>query len=38
MTVRSILARKGPTMLDVRVDREEAPPMMQRVKALAAVK
>ena len=33
----AILARKGPTMLDVRVDREEAPPMMQRVKALAAV-
>jgi acetolactate synthase-1/2/3 large subunit len=34
----AILARKGPTMLDVRVDREEAPPMMQRVKTLASVK
>jgi len=33
-----MLSRKGPTMLDVRVDREEAPPMMQRVKTLAAVK
>ena len=33
-----ILARKGPTMLDVRIDREEVPPMFQRLKALGSVK
>jgi acetolactate synthase-1/2/3 large subunit len=33
-----ILSRKGPTMLDVRIDREEVPPMIQRLKALGAVK
>jgi acetolactate synthase-1/2/3 large subunit len=33
-----ILSRKGPTMLDVRIDGEEAPPMIQRLKALGAVK
>jgi acetolactate synthase-1/2/3 large subunit len=32
-----ILARKGPTLLDVRIDREEVPPMFQRVKTLGAV-
>jgi acetolactate synthase-1/2/3 large subunit len=32
-----ILARKGPTMLDVRIDPEEVPPMFQRVKALGSV-
>ncbi|HUG21880.1 thiamine pyrophosphate-binding protein [Piscinibacter sp.] len=33
-----ILQRKGPTMLDVRIDREEVPPMFQRLKALGSVK
>ena len=33
-----ILSREGPTMLDVRIDPEEAPPMFQRVKTLGAVK
>ena len=33
-----ILHRKGPTMLDVRIDREEVPPMFQRLKALGSVK
>jgi len=33
-----ILARKGPTMLDVRIDREEVPPMFQRLKTLGSVK
>jgi len=32
-----ILARKGPTMLDVRIDREEVPPMFQRLKTLGSV-
>jgi acetolactate synthase-1/2/3 large subunit len=30
----AILSRKGPTMLDVRIDREEVPPMGLRLKAL----
>ena len=33
-----ILTRKGPTMLDVRIDREEVPPMFQRLKTLGTVK
>ena len=33
-----ILSRRGPTMLDVRIDREEVPPMFQRLKALGSVK
>lgn len=33
-----VLSRRGPTMLDVRIDREEVPPMIQRLKALGAVK
>jgi len=32
-----ILSRKGPTMLDVRIDREEVPPMFQRLKALGSI-
>jgi len=28
-----ILARKGPTMLDVRIDREEVPPMFQAAQS-----
>ena len=32
-----ILARRGPTLLDVRIDREEVPPMFQRLKALGSV-
>jgi acetolactate synthase-1/2/3 large subunit len=34
----AILSRPGPTLLDVRIDREEVPPMIQRLKALGAVK
>jgi len=30
-----ILARKGPTMLDVRIDREEVPPMFSGSKPWA---
>jgi acetolactate synthase-1/2/3 large subunit len=33
-----ILSRKGPTMLDVRIDREEVPPMLQRLKALGSAR
>lgn len=33
----AILARRGPTLLDVRIDRDEVPPMIQRLKALGAV-
>ena len=38
LDIDEILARKGPTMLDVRIDREEVPPMFQRLKALGSVK
>lgn len=34
----AILARRGPTLVDVRIDRDEVPPMIQRLKALGAVK
>lgn len=34
----AIFARRGPTLIDVRIDREEVPPMIQRLKALGAVK
>lgn len=34
----AILSRPGPTVLDVRVDKDEAPPMGVRMKILAAVK
>jgi acetolactate synthase-1/2/3 large subunit len=30
--------RRGPTLLDVRIDREEVPPMAMRLKALGSVK
>ncbi len=33
-----ILNRKGPTLLDVRVDGEEVPPMMLRMKTLGTLK
>jgi len=33
-----LLTRTGPTLLDVRVDREEQPPMMMRLKTLGSVK
>jgi acetolactate synthase-1/2/3 large subunit len=32
-----ILSRKGPTLLDVRIDKEEVPPMVGRLKALGSV-
>jgi acetolactate synthase-1/2/3 large subunit len=32
-----LLARKGPTLIDVRIDREEVPPMMLRLKTLGSV-
>jgi len=34
----AILARKGPTLLDVRIDGEEVPPMLLRMKALGTTK
>jgi acetolactate synthase-1/2/3 large subunit len=34
---RAMLARKGPTLIDVRIDREEVPPMMLRLKTLGSV-
>jgi len=34
----TILRRKGPTLLDVRIDREEVPPMKVRMKTLGTVK
>jgi acetolactate synthase-1/2/3 large subunit len=33
-----LLSRRGPTLLDVRIDRDEQPPMMMRLKALGSVK
>jgi acetolactate synthase-1/2/3 large subunit len=32
--IQSICARSGPTVLDVRVDPEEVPPMQMRIKTL----
>jgi acetolactate synthase-1/2/3 large subunit len=34
----AVLSRKGPTLLDVRVDGEEVPPMVMRLKTLGSVK
>ena len=34
----ALFARRGPTLIDVRIDRDEVPPMIQRLKALGAVK
>jgi acetolactate synthase-1/2/3 large subunit len=33
-----LLSRTGPTLLDVRIDREQQPPMMMRLKTLGSVK
>jgi acetolactate synthase-1/2/3 large subunit len=33
----AMLARNGPTLIDVRIDREEVPPMMLRLKTLGSV-
>jgi acetolactate synthase-1/2/3 large subunit len=33
----AMLARKGPTLIDVRIDREEVPPMIMRLKTLGSV-
>jgi acetolactate synthase-1/2/3 large subunit len=33
-----MLVRRGPTLLDVRIDREQQPPMMVRLKTLGSVK
>lgn len=33
----AMLAREGPTLIDVRIDREEVPPMMLRLKTLGSV-
>jgi acetolactate synthase-1/2/3 large subunit len=33
----ALLARQGPTLIDVRIDREEVPPMMLRLKTLGSV-
>jgi acetolactate synthase-1/2/3 large subunit len=34
----AMLARRGPTLLDVRIDREEVPPMMLRLRTLGSVR
>lgn len=34
----ALLSRQGPTLLDVRVDRDEQPPMVLRLKTLGSVK
>lgn len=33
----AMLERRGPTLIDVRIDREEVPPMMLRLKTLGSV-
>jgi acetolactate synthase I/II/III large subunit len=33
----AMLARKGPTLLDVRIDRDEVPPMILRLKTLGSL-
>ena len=33
----AMLARRGPTLIDVRIDRNEVPPMMLRLKTLGSV-
>ena len=33
-----LVSRQGPTLLDVRIDREQQPPMMMRLKTLGSVK
>ena len=33
-----MVRRRAPTLLDVRIDREEVPPMVMRLKALGSVK
>lgn len=35
--VRDICTRRGPTLLDIRVDREEVPPMASRIRMLGSV-
>jgi acetolactate synthase-1/2/3 large subunit len=35
--VPAMLARKGPTLLDVRIDRNEVPPMILRLKTLGSL-
>lgn len=37
LDIKKICARKGPTLLDVRVDSEEVPPMNARMKVLGSV-
>lgn len=36
--IDKITSNKGPTLLDVRIDREEIPPMVARLKTLGSVK
>lgn len=38
LDVKAICARPGPTLLDVRIDPDEVPPMKTRIRALSAVK
>ena len=33
----AMLARKGPTLIDVRIDRDEVPPMILRLKTLGSL-
>lgn len=37
MDFGGILARKGPTLIDVRIDRDEVPPMILRLKTLGTL-
>ncbi|MFT6387680.1 MAG: acetolactate synthase-1/2/3 large subunit [Cellvibrionaceae bacterium] len=37
LVMKDILTRKGPTLLDVRIDREEIPPMVSRLKTLGTI-
>ena len=33
----ALLARDGPAIIDVRVDKEEVPPMLTRLKSLGSI-
>jgi acetolactate synthase-1/2/3 large subunit len=38
LDIAQMISRQGPTLLDVRIDREEVPPMMLRLESLGSVK
>ena len=37
INLHKILSRKGPTLLDVRIDKEEVPPLASRLKSLGSI-